>query len=645
MKAVISVLKSKRWTFALFLVIALLLAGTVSMAVNSFLDMNFSSEFSSFLDGKISIDDGEWQDYSPEEPVNQSFRKAVIKGKPLIDFSYITNLTISSQNVWYTIYNDQGGSVIEHHYLTPEEIYNEIVKAHGEDAVKAEYGDWDSFVSETFPQQCLQIRMPETPGYYVYELESNVMQDFFDFNKEYTLEIIYPYDTPQAELSDCFNVTISYSNGKYMQFFFTALPVVLLFVLVCFFGLFFFPIAGFILGKVDYKYLAFGGLCFFWGLFVIVHTISGYLNMWIIDTTVCMMIHELVNALFILTIILYLKSNLKQSVPRAIANVAATVYLMMTITGVVLHLTAVMDLHAFSPYIFAFTGACAILMAVLLFIEARSNTKAMWVLVSWIPLAITIIIDAVNHYVHFSNIDFYNFGLAITMIYQIVRLVFDLRTQYLETIRYQKMQKELYEAKVSVMVSQIQPHFMYNALSSIAMLCKLDPDTAHQATITFAQYLRSNMDSLKQTKPIPFEQELEHLKKYLYIEKLRFGKKLNIVYDIQTTDFVLPQLSIQPLAENAVKHGISKKRGGGTLTIATRETETAYEVIVSDDGTGFDVNEKKDDGRSHVGMENIRRRLQEMCGAEVIINSTIGEGTVATVVLPKEEQHHENTVR
>ena len=367
--------------------------------------------------------------------------------------------------------------------------------------------------------------------------------------------------------------------------------------------------------------------------------------MWIIDSTACMMIHELGHTLFILTIILYLKSNLERSVPRAIANVAATLYLAMTVTGVVLHLTAVMDLLAFSPYIFAFTGVCAILMAVLLFVETRSNTKAMWVLVSWIPLAITIIIAAMNHYRPLANIHFYNFGLTVTMIYQIVRLVIDLRTQYKETIRYQKMQKELYEAKVSVMVSQIQPHFMYNALSSIAMLCKLDPDTAHQATITFAQYLRSNMDSLKQTKPIPFEQELEHLKKYLYIEKLRFGKKLNIVYDIQTTDFVLPQLSIQPLAENAVKHGISKKRGGGTLTIATRETDTAYEIIVSDDGTGFDVNEKKDDGRSHVGMENIRRRLQEMCGAEVIINSTIGEGTVATVVLPKEEQHHEDTVR
>ena len=196
-------------------------------------------------------------------------------------------------------------------------------------------------------------------------------------------------------------------------------------------------------------------------------------------------------------------------------------------------------------------------------------------------------------------------------------------------------EKELYESKVRVMVSQIQPHFMYNALSSIAMLCKIDPDTASKATVTFAQYLRGNMDSLKQTAPIPFEKELEHLQKYLYIEKLRFGKKLNIEYDIQADDFSLPQLTIQPLAENAVKHGLSKKKGGGTLTIATRETDSAYEVIVSDDGTGFDVNEKKDDGRSHIGMENIRRRLKEMCGAEVEISSVIGEGTTAKIIIPK----------
>ena len=206
-------------------------------------------------------------------------------------------------------------------------------------------------------------------------------------------------------------------------------------------------------------------------------------------------------------------------------------------------------------------------------------------------------------------------------------------------------EKQLYEAKVSVMVSQIQPHFMYNALTSIAMMCQLDPETAQEATVTFAKYLRGNMDSLKQNSPVPFETELEHLKKYLYIEKLRFGKKLNIEYDIQATDFRLPMLSIQPLVENAVKHGGGLKKKGGTVTISTRETDTEFQVIISDDGMGFDTSAKReDDGRSHVGMENTRTRLKEMCGGTVIIDSTPGEGTTATIILPKEEQNNADTL-
>ena len=199
-----------------------------------------------------------------------------------------------------------------------------------------------------------------------------------------------------------------------------------------------------------------------------------------------------------------------------------------------------------------------------------------------------------------------------------------------------RVQKELYDSKVQIMVSQIRPHFMYNTLSSIAMLCEIDPEAAQEMTITFAKYLRENMDSLKQTKPVPFTRELEHLKKYLFIEKIRFDDRLNIEYDIQATDFELPQLSIQPLVENAVKHGIGKKEEGGTVTIATRETDTAFEVIVSDDGVGFDVNApQKDDGRSHIGMENIKKRLKDMCSAEIVIESEPGRGTTAKVIIPK----------
>ena len=202
-----------------------------------------------------------------------------------------------------------------------------------------------------------------------------------------------------------------------------------------------------------------------------------------------------------------------------------------------------------------------------------------------------------------------------------------------------RVQKELYDAEVQIMVSQIQPHFMYNALSSIAILCKLDPATAYEATVTFSKYLRGNMDSLKQTEPVPFERELEHLKQYLYIEKLRFADKLNIEYDIQATDFRIPMLSIQPIVENAVKHGVGMKREGGTVKIASKETETGFEITVSDDGVGFDMNApKKEDGRSHVGMENTKKRLRDMCHAEIIITSQPGEGTTARIIIPKESK-------
>ncbi len=203
---------------------------------------------------------------------------------------------------------------------------------------------------------------------------------------------------------------------------------------------------------------------------------------------------------------------------------------------------------------------------------------------------------------------------------------------------HERAEKELYEAKVQIMVSQIRPHFMYNALSSIAMLCTLDPEKAQEAIVEFSDYIRCNMDSLKQTAPVPFEKEIEHLKKYLYIEKLRFGKKLNIVYDIRTMDFEIPLLSIQPIVENAVKHGVGQKKKGGTITISSEETGDAFIVTVADDGVGFDADApRKEDGRSHIGIENTRKRLKDLCNADVVITSVIGEGTTARVIIPKDK--------
>ena len=638
-------LGGKKWTLAgIFLVLALFV-GLIVYGAQYYLRVDMTSPKTTFLEGKYSVDGGEWKPVDNDKPITERFHKLVIKGKMsesiLSSYNYVT---VSTKNVWYTLKTAAGDPVIELSYRNKEDIRLLLMQAsdNPDDPVFEK-----SFFEENYPiGYATDLAFPDTPGYRTETVNTSTLG--FDENTpktEYILEVENPYPIAEQNFSDCFKVMFSEANGNYLQFFFEVMPSILAFVLVCFFGIFLFPIAGFILGKVNYKYFTFGVLCFFWGIFMIGQRTSYYLNLWIIDPAVCMTIEILLNYCLIITILFYLKSNLTGGVTRAIANATATAYILVVAAAIVLQFSFVRDLNATAPSLYVCTAIGTLIITVLLFTEVRHNTDAVIILASWTPLALSILIDAVNHYLHFTEIHFYHFGLAVTMIYQFVRLVFDLRKQYLESIRYQQMQKELYEAKVSVMVSQIQPHFMYNALTSIAMMCSIDPETAQEATVTFAKYLRGNMDSLKQTKPVPFEKELEHLKKYLYIEKLRFGKKLNIAYDIRTTDFVLPQLCIQPLVENAVKHGVGMKKHGGTVTIATRETDAAYEVIISDDGVGFDTAEKrKDDGRSHVGMENTQKRLKEMCSGEVKTESVIGEGTVVTVILPKEGQNHEDTV-
>ena len=203
------------------------------------------------------------------------------------------------------------------------------------------------------------------------------------------------------------------------------------------------------------------------------------------------------------------------------------------------------------------------------------------------------------------------------------------------SIKNKKMKLELENSRITVMLSQIQPHFLYNSLTSVMDLCDSNPKQAKAAIADFADYLRGNLSSLKTENLISFGTELEHIEKYLRLEKLRFMDELEIVYDIQTKDFMLPALSVQPLVENAVKHGVGKKIGGGTVTIHTTETENEYIIRVTDDGVGFTEGEYADDGGTHVGIENIKKRLDMMINARLEIESKKGIGTKACILIPK----------
>ena len=200
-----------------------------------------------------------------------------------------------------------------------------------------------------------------------------------------------------------------------------------------------------------------------------------------------------------------------------------------------------------------------------------------------------------------------------------------------------EMERRLQESRISIMLSQIQPHFLYNTLNSIYQLCESNPMRARSMVNFFAEYLRNNLSTLEEPGLISFETELAHIKTYLEIEKIRFEDTLEIEYYIKCESFSLPVLTVQPIVENAVKHGTSKKRGGGKVVISTCEERADYVVRVSDTGVGFDPSLKKEDGKRHVGIENVRQRLANMCGGSLTIESESGVGTNVTIRIPKGE--------
>ncbi len=192
--------------------------------------------------------------------------------------------------------------------------------------------------------------------------------------------------------------------------------------------------------------------------------------------------------------------------------------------------------------------------------------------------------------------------------------------------------RKLVEAqKNALMLSQINPHFVYNTLSTIASMCDVSPSQAKNLTIDFSRYLRQNIYNMSAEELIDFEQELNHVECYLKIEKARFRERLNVVYAVQCRDFRIPPLSIQPLVENAVKHGVTKKAEGGTIKISTYETDTSYVIDIKDDGVGFDVSTAD----MHVGIENVKSRVEAICKGSVTVKSTLCVGTRVTIEIPK----------
>ncbi|MBR1701199.1 MAG: histidine kinase [Lachnospiraceae bacterium] len=228
-------------------------------------------------------------------------------------------------------------------------------------------------------------------------------------------------------------------------------------------------------------------------------------------------------------------------------------------------------------------------------------------------------------------------GTSASALFLFVFILIDQMEQYVRT------HEELTLQRANVAVLQMRPHFIYNTMTSIYYLCSQDPKKAQQVILDFNSYLRKNFTAIAKAGTIPFTEELEHTRAYLAVEQVRFEGKLFVEFDTPHTNFRLPPLTLQPIVENAVKHGVDPELEPLYISIHTRETADGSEIIVEDNGLGMEDNgigasigSRSDHptAGTHTALANIRERLELICKGTLEITSRDDGGTMVTISVP-----------
>lgn len=245
-----------------------------------------------------------------------------------------------------------------------------------------------------------------------------------------------------------------------------------------------------------------------------------------------------------------------------------------------------------------------------------------------------VVLDAIAFYVTGTSA-----GLLFTLLaFLIAILVKGISFVYVY-LGYEKMlirrEKQLINSRAAVMMGQIRSHFVFNILNAISGMCKYDPEKADETIVRFSKYLRANVDLMHNDEPVHFSQVITRLEDYIILEQVRFGDKISFEEELEVIDFKLPDLILQPIVENAIKHGIQPKESQGTITLKTYEDAENVYIKIIDDGVGFDTSKAAREGSA--GMKNVRFRLDYFMNGKMETSSVPGKGTVVTLTLPRKE--------
>ena len=272
----------------------------------------------------------------------------------------------------------------------------------------------------------------------------------------------------------------------------------------------------------------------------------------------------------------------------------------------------------------------------------KGNTDHRMIMASFLLMLTVVFLEFMDYFIYW-----WDSGLVaksvffILIIFNLVKAVITISENYKYSIETRNLEEELKNSRIVLAMSQIRTHFIFNVLNAISGFCKYDPDKADETVVRFSRYLRVNIDVLEEDKPVPFWKILEHLEDYIELEQLRFEERIHFVEKIEADDFEMPYLTIQPLLENSIKHGILPKAEGGTIELHTKREGNNILISVTDDGIGYNIEEI---GKEHsVGLENVRFRLQYMMHASLTIESEPGKGTKATILIPDNRQRSDRT--
>lgn len=237
----------------------------------------------------------------------------------------------------------------------------------------------------------------------------------------------------------------------------------------------------------------------------------------------------------------------------------------------------------------------------------------------------------------FYGISLSNIAISISMILMFLETSIEQNRRAAEQDRkLAQTERELTESRIATMMSQIRNHFIFNTLGAISGYCKIDPAKADEMLTRFARYLRRNMQYLEEKDLIPFTTEIKQIEDYIMLEQMRFPELIEFGENFEVTNFKLPPLTVQPLVENAVKHGLTKPGRKGSICVSTRYEDGCILVEVADDGIGFVTADL--DKTGSLGLRNVRYRLEHMARATLTVESTPGQGTQAIIRIPEQQE-------